>query len=198
MDQMPRIYIIGPVNTVAPGSECDQFLNVRRMVEVATDLVNLGMVPVVPALCSFWHMLAPQPRSFWMAKNDSDIRTCNAALRMPGDSLGADADGRRCEGYSIPVFTHLEHLARAFSGWTSVESALVNGVDTFQSDIVAADTPGNGIEQTAETPAMHIDAVECEACQGEGSTLEIVVAGIHAGSSFNKKCADCDGKGTIR
>lgn len=187
-DDMLRIYVIGPVNTVRPGSECDQFLNVRRMIEVATDLVNLGMNPILPALCSFWHMMAPQPRAFWIAKGQSDARSCNAAFRMDGESSGADADQVYCEKHEIPIFNNLERLVGHF-GNRQVDRAIAEGVAEYQSDIVVPATVS-----TNEVAPMHPSPAECRECKGTGRLRQGVPLSSGA-TSVTVACPACKGTG---
>ncbi len=175
---MPRIYIIGPVNTVRPGSECDQFLNVSRMIEAATDLANLGMNAIVPALCSFWHMMAPQPRGFWIAKNRNDMRACDAAFRIPGESSGGDEDVLYCQELGLQVFDDLERIAEHFKGNDVVDCVAADGIAEYN---------------TTETPAMHPSPVECEHCGGVGHMFETVKGGAHDGNVTRVPCVCNDG-----
>ena len=197
---LPRIYIIGPVNTVRPNTECDQFGNVRRMVDAATDLINLGMDPIVPALCSFWHMLAPQPRAFWIAKGQNDMRSSDACFRIHGKSSGADADEAYAGKLGLEVFRDLERIAAHFAGTDAVDCAVAYGVAEYQSEIaVPIDPKSNGElvlgPHTNKVAAMHPSAVECKECRGTGYLINTLKTGPNAGDPVRVKCLTCKGEG---
>ena len=81
-----RIYIAGPYT--AP----DQAVNVRNAILAADQIAEAGGFPFIPHLTHFWHMLCPHPYEFWMKQDAAWLKFCDAMVRLPGDSPGADAE----------------------------------------------------------------------------------------------------------
>lgn len=130
-----RVSILGPVSTISKKEEASQLLNVRRMCSVANDIVQLGLVPHVPALCGFWHMLQPLPRELWLLISQNEIARSNACYRMPGPSAGADAEIEFAEGLGIPVFYSMQALADWAVGHSLfVARALLDGVPGYTEE----------------------------------------------------------------
>lgn len=176
-----RVFLAGPINSVTPGGECEQFLNVRRMVSVADDLTSLGFVVLVPALCSFWHMLSPKPREVWALHSKSQIRSCDAVFRMGRPSVGADADAAYAEANRIPVFVSLDFIAE----WAKEHS-------DFHAEIIEHGMP---VHETAEIiPIDPTSLKACDACGGNGKIAKQARDSSQAGY-INVTCPMCGGKG---
>lgn len=107
---MLRVSILGPVSTTSRSEECEQILNVRRMLDVASEIYLLGVIPSVPGLCVFWHMVHPMEREAWIDISREEILRSDACYRMAGPSKGADAEIEFAESVGIPVFYSLETL----------------------------------------------------------------------------------------
>jgi len=58
----------------------------------------------------FWHMLIPHEYQFWTALDMEWVRRCDAVLRLPGDSRGADAEVKLAKECGIPVFYSINEL----------------------------------------------------------------------------------------
>ena len=102
----PLIYIAGPI------SKGDWMLNCRRALEIAKKLIDGGFAVYVPQLSIFWHLvfLHSQP-SWWLDHVDYAILSrCDALIRLPGESVGADAEVAFCEQNKIPVYVSVEDL----------------------------------------------------------------------------------------
>jgi hypothetical protein len=101
----PRyIYVAGPY------SNGDMVLNVRNAVLAAEELIKLEFIPYIPHLTMFWHIITPHKYSFWI---DYDLRwldKCEALLRLPGESKGADAEVEYAKESNIPVYYSIEEL----------------------------------------------------------------------------------------
>lgn len=107
---MKRIYIAGPY------TKGDVAVNVRNAYEVANRLADLGFAPFVPHATHFWHMLFPRPYEFWLKLDNQFLPYCEALLRIPGTSAGADAEVLLAQDLSIPVFHEIEALVQHFEG----------------------------------------------------------------------------------
>ncbi len=105
---MIKVYIAGPY------SKGDVAINVRNAFEIANKLADLGYAPFVPHSTHFWHMLFPRPYEFWLELDNQFLPTCNAVLRIPGESSGADKEVELANTLSIPVFISIESLNEHF------------------------------------------------------------------------------------
>jgi hypothetical protein len=93
-----RIYIAGPY------SDGDPLDNVQVAIATADTLAMLGLDVHVPHLSHFWHEYFPHDWSFWMELCLAALDRCDALLRLPGDSYGADIEVRHARGRGLPVF----------------------------------------------------------------------------------------------
>lgn len=89
-------------------------MNVRNAYEAANRLADLGFAPFVPHATHFWHMLFPRPYEFWLDLDSQFLPFCQALLRLPGPSNGADEEVQLAEGLRIPVFTEMDALVKHF------------------------------------------------------------------------------------
>jgi hypothetical protein len=96
---MKYIYVAGPI------TKGDQHLNVRNAILAAEQLRAAGFVPFLPHLCFAWHMIAPVDYEEWMAYDFAWIARCDALVRLPGESNGADREVLEAERLGLPVFT---------------------------------------------------------------------------------------------
>lgn len=93
-----RVYVAGPI------TKGDQFLNVRAAIDAADTLLKAGHAPFVPHINVLWHMVHEHDYETWMAWDDAFLQVCDALLRIPGDSPGADREVERARELGIPVF----------------------------------------------------------------------------------------------
>jgi hypothetical protein len=103
-----RIYIAGPY------TKGDVAVNVRNAFKAADELANLGFAPFVPHATHFWHMLFPRPYEFWLRLDNEFLPFCDAVLRLPGASNGADEEVKLALRHGIPVFDEIGKLVRHF------------------------------------------------------------------------------------
>jgi hypothetical protein len=92
------VYVAGPI------TKGDQFLNVRNGILVGEALRALGFCPFVPHLSALWQMVWPVDYEGWMTLDFAWIERCDALLRMPGESPGADREVAHAKSLGIPVF----------------------------------------------------------------------------------------------
>jgi hypothetical protein len=104
---MSRVYVAGPYTTGDP------VLNVRAAIEAAERLIDAGHTPYVPHLTMLWHLVSPKPYEDWIAHDLEWLAVCDAVLRIPGDSGGADLETSEARGGDIPVFTRIEDIPDA-------------------------------------------------------------------------------------
>jgi uncharacterized protein DUF4406 len=108
VNMIARIYVAGPY------TKGDVAINVRNAFEAANRLADLGFAPFVPHATHFWHMLFPRKYEFWLDLDNQFLPLCDALLRIPGPSSGADKEVALAESLSIPVFTEIDALAKHF------------------------------------------------------------------------------------
>lgn len=105
---MISVYIASPY-TVG-----DVAVNVRRQIDCADELMDLGYAPYVPLLSHFQHMIHPRPYEDWIKQDAQWVISCDCVLRLEGESKGADSEVALAVKYGIPVFYSFEELQRAY------------------------------------------------------------------------------------
>lgn len=108
---MRVIYIAGPI------SQGNLLNNIRQACDAGLELLRAGHAPVIPHLSCFagcralGGMFVPEvvPAGTtlreWYAADLQIVRRCDAVLRLPGASVGADAEVQLASELSLPVFT---------------------------------------------------------------------------------------------
>lgn len=95
----------------APLSIGDQFANVRAAIEAADAVLRGGHTVYLPHLTAFWHLVHPHSRAEWLDLDKRWLEVCDAVLRLPGQSKGADIETAFARALGIPVVTSVEELA---------------------------------------------------------------------------------------
>jgi hypothetical protein len=101
---MKRIYLASPY------SKGDHKENVRRQMRAAHNLMDLGYAPYVPLLSHYLHLFNPRPYEDWIKFDNSWVLVCDAVLRLPGESLGADSEVKLARENGIPVYFSFKEL----------------------------------------------------------------------------------------
>lgn len=101
------VYIAGPYST----GDC--VVNTRRAMEEWEHLREHGFIPFCPHWSMFQHIHSPLPYEDWLAFDVEWIRRCDALLRMPGESSGADREVAFAIQIGIPVFADVKELIAA-------------------------------------------------------------------------------------
>lgn len=97
--ERPLVYVAHPYTNPDPVE------NSHKAIKIADNLHNSGLVTcVVPHLTLMWHSITPHPPAHWYAYDFALLRRCDALLRMPGQSMGADDEEVFAEKYAIPCF----------------------------------------------------------------------------------------------
>jgi len=99
-----KVYVAGPYTL---GDVC---LNVRNAIQAGNELADQGLIPFVPHLSHFWHMLCPRPYDFWLDYDNQFLPDCDALLRLPGESSGSDKEVALAMSLGIPVFHSIEEV----------------------------------------------------------------------------------------
>lgn len=95
---MKRIFVSGPY------TKGDTQQNVKFSMDITNDLINLGFAPYCPHLTHFLHLNQFQPYEKWLEIDLEYLKICDAILRLPGESKGADLEVSFAVKNKIPVF----------------------------------------------------------------------------------------------
>ena len=101
---MIKVYIASPYTLGLP------LENVLRQLRCANELMSLGYSPYVPLLCHFQHAVFPRHYEDWLNHVIGWIPYCDAMIRLPGDSPGADKEVEIAKQYGIPVYLTVKAL----------------------------------------------------------------------------------------
>lgn len=104
-----RVYVAGPITL----GDVDE--NIRQAIAAGKMLLDRGYAPFVPHLSHFAEPLAtwmvdPLRYEIWLDLDRSFIAVCDALLRIPGESRGADREVAWAVELGIPVFHTLDVL----------------------------------------------------------------------------------------
>ena len=101
---MKRVYIAGPY------TKGDVARNVAEAVRIGNQIASGCVAVFIPHLTHFWHMLFPRAYEFWLRQDMAWLEVCDCLLRLPGESMGADAEASRMLELRRPVFTDIASL----------------------------------------------------------------------------------------
>jgi hypothetical protein len=96
--KIKKIFIAGPY------SNGDVAQNVKLAMDTANQLIDLGVAPYCPHLTHFLHLAQYQPYEVWVNLHMAYLDVCDAILRLPGESRGADGEVRKAQKVGLPVF----------------------------------------------------------------------------------------------
>ena len=99
----PMVYVAGPITG-------DPFGCVRQAAEAFDRLRHAGCVPFLPQLSVIHEMVSPRPYETWMAHDFDVIAKCDALVRLPGASPGADREVAFARSLTMPVFVFHESV----------------------------------------------------------------------------------------
>ena len=103
------VYVAGPL------THGNQQANIAAAVSAARRLMEAGLHPFVPHLSWFADLIKPMPYAEWLAYDLEWVKRCDAVLRLPGFSPGAEQECSEARFLGIPVFYDidilLEHVA---------------------------------------------------------------------------------------
>ena len=77
---------------------------------MADALIAHKLIPFAPLLAHLWDLIAPKSAYDWLLYDLAWLEKCDCALRLPGQSRGADAEVRRAEELGLPVYYTLADL----------------------------------------------------------------------------------------
>jgi hypothetical protein len=101
-----KVYIASPY-TIG-----DTAVNVRKQMDCATLLMDIGFIPFAPLLTHFLHLVNPRPYATWMEYDFEWVKACDFLLRLQGQSSGADREILVSESNDIPIIRDIEVLLK--------------------------------------------------------------------------------------
>ena len=102
-----KVYVSGPM---ALG---DMAENLREAMRCGAALIGEGHAPYIPQLSFFLNVHYPISYERWIKTDLEWVKCCQALIRLPGASSGAEREIEAAHHFSIPVFYGLEHFLDA-------------------------------------------------------------------------------------
>jgi len=100
------------VYIAAPYTKPDPMVNMRNAMLMWKELWDAGYLPICPHWSGLQHFLTPMNYEEWMEYDCGLVKMCDAILRLPGESSGADREEGSAKGIGIPVYYGLDTLRR--------------------------------------------------------------------------------------
>lgn len=102
------VYVAGPF------SQGNKEQNIAMAVSMGDSLIKAGFVPFIPHLTHLWEQTTKEAWSYedWLQLDFRWLMKCDAVVRLPGRSPGADREVSLARQASIPVFLSFEELLR--------------------------------------------------------------------------------------
>ena len=97
------VYVAAPYNS-------NPVHNSSLAMDYANWLVDYGFTPIIPHVHMLWNIHTPRAEEFWYKYTLDLMRICDAVVRFPGESMGADEEVRVAKEIGIPVFLSLNEL----------------------------------------------------------------------------------------
>lgn len=112
-DPRPMLYIAGPYTSPDPVE------NTHRAAKAAIVVYEQTQwVPFVPHLSLLWHMVTPRTPDFWYELDLHQMAHCNAIVRLPGASTGADREMVVASELGLEVVDFADLPLGAREAWT--------------------------------------------------------------------------------
>jgi len=104
------VFVAGPMT----GDGETAFLtNIKLGIDAAQELLNNGFVPFSPHTHLAWALVHMNNPRRWKQLDFNWLERCDALLRLPGESEGADAEMNKAVNLGIPVFNSIRTLLGA-------------------------------------------------------------------------------------
>lgn len=94
----PLVYIAGPYSS-------DPVVGTRTAVRWAEWVECHGGAALIPHLSIVWDLVSHSLPERWYERDLHLLARCDALLRIPGDSAGADNEEAFAREHDIPIFT---------------------------------------------------------------------------------------------
>lgn len=98
-----KVYIAGPYSS-------DPIGNTSEAIRTANEVRDIGHYPFVPHLSLQWDSQHPRDYEDWMKFDFEWLKQCDAVLRFPGHSPGADREVEFATSREISVLKYPEDI----------------------------------------------------------------------------------------
>lgn len=191
------------VYVASPYTKGDVALNVRRSIEAADRLAREGFVPFAPLLFHFWHMQHPHEYGFWTAMDLAWLERCDCIVRLPGDSLGADAEVARARELGLDVFLGVDELiATKYCIWEDCDGDREDGsYCRFHAELErkwAADDNEIRLDGVLQLLRVNIEYVESHSDGHEWGAVVLDKAKVGACSQFYDCLRELNARGLYK
>lgn len=106
---MIKVYVAGPLST---GTYTQSCANIRYAIDIGAELMAKGFAPYVPHYSHFANLFHMMTWQQWMDQDKIWVNSCDALLRLEGESRGADQEVVWAQAAHIPVFTDIPSLVK--------------------------------------------------------------------------------------
>lgn len=207
----PVVYIAGPY------SKPDPCVNTHVAMTWWDKLYSSGIVaPICPHWSHLQHTHSPREYQEWIDYDLQLLHVCDALLRIPGESSGADGEVTRMTELGKPVF-HSEPSMREFWEWCrafmeisarlKTDRAILNemreeslaGRRKYGGSDPAAHDASHSFEDWRRYIADHVERARISPPQD--ARQHMIKAGglaLSAARAFDAKCPPCPRQGTQR
>ena len=110
MNEKLKVYVVGPYSA-EDESEIEH--NVDAAIRMGEHIAEAGFVPFIPHLFHFWGRCYPHEYEFWMMQDIEWLKVCDAILRLPGESRGADREVGIAQDLGLRLFFSIENVPKA-------------------------------------------------------------------------------------
>ena len=97
----------------APYTVGDVAINIRKTCLVGDEILKKGHIPLIPHLSHLWHLISPKPYDTWLDIDLELLSMCDALLRLPGESKGADIEVEEAKKLCMIIYYSLEEIHTA-------------------------------------------------------------------------------------
>ena len=110
---MKLLYVAGPY------TKPDPIINIHGAILVGMDLYERSLfVPHIPHLTMLMHLVTPRPIDYWYDLDAQMLTRCDAFVRLPGESVGADDEEGLARSAGIEMIAFMELPEYTQSLWT--------------------------------------------------------------------------------
>ena len=112
MNKRKLLYIAAPYTCPDP------VMNTHNVAKLGMWLYeNTDYLPFIPHLNMLWHTVTPRSESFWYHIDLDYLNHCDALVRLPGLSVGADNEVHYCKEHGIEVIDFTQLPLEAQNCW---------------------------------------------------------------------------------
>jgi hypothetical protein len=97
------VYVAGPISS-------HPMHRTHDAIKAADALLAVGFAPYVTHTSVVWDMISPKGYEEWMSLDFAWVERCDALVRIPGESKGADREVEHARAKGIPVFFGVEEI----------------------------------------------------------------------------------------